>query len=340
MNTNSAQLGIDVSKLKLDVALLLSTATHKATFANTPKGFQTLARWLAGFATPPCVCLEATGTYGLPIARFLHQRGLSVSIVNPMAIHFFARTRMSRNKTDAHDAVLIAQYGQQYQPRPWQPPTPAKEWLQQLVRVREQVLESRVIAEQHLESAPKATAKYFQAQIRLLNRQIDHVAAQIEILLQEEAPLKRAVELLTSIPGIGTITAVTVLSVMPELSQMDSARELAAFAGLTPSQRQSGTFTGRSHLSKMGHRRLRKALYFPALAALRYNQRVQALAIRLAQKGKCKMVIIGAAMRMLTHLIFGVLKNQTPFDPHYQRHQQNNRSSRAAASLQLAPGCA
>jgi transposase len=84
----------------------------------------------------------------------------------------------------------------------------------------------------------------------------------------------------------------------------------------------------------MGHRRLRKALYFPAITALRCNRHVQALAIRLAQKGKSKMVIVGAAMRLLTHLIFGVLKNQIPFDPHYQ----NKSSHRAAASLQLAPG--
>src|SRR5580700_4304043 len=165
-NLDSPQLGIDVSKFKLDVVLLLSLQTHTATFANTAKGFQALARWLARFQICPKVCLEATGTYGLGVAHFLHERGLSVSIVNPLAVHFFARTLMSRNKTDAHDATLIARYAQQHQPRTWQPPTPAKAQLQQLVRVREQILESRVVAQQHLESAPPATAKFFRAQLR------------------------------------------------------------------------------------------------------------------------------------------------------------------------------
>lgn len=334
MNDCSSQLGIDVSKFKLDVVLLLATQTHTATFANTTKGFQALARWLARFKTSPRVCMEATGTYCLAVARFLHERGFTVSIVNPMAIHFFARTCMSRNKTDAHDASLIALYGRQHQPRPWQPPTPAKEQLQQLVRVREQVLEARVIAQQHVESAPAPVAKLFRAQIRLLDRQLAGLESQLRESVQADPGFQKALALLTSIPGVGFVTAITVLAILPPMDQLESARQLAAFAGLTPSQRQSGLLTGRSHLSKMGHRRLRKALYFPALAALRSNPRIQSLAIRLAQKGKGKMVIVGAAMRLLTHLIFGVLKNQIPFDPHYQ----NKVSHRAAASLQLAPG--
>jgi len=319
---------------QLDVLLLLPSGQHAQTFANTAKGFLALARWLAALKATPRVCLEATGSYSLPAARFLHQRGLTVSLVNPLAVHYFARTRMSRNKTDAHDARLIAQYGQQHQPRAWQPPAPAKEQLQQWVRIREQILEARVIALQHLESAPAATAGLFRAQLRLLDRQIAAVETQLRGAVQADAVLQKAVALLTSIPGVGLITAVTVLSIMPEIGQLESARQLAAFAGVTPSQNQSGTFTGRSRLSKMGHARLRKALYFPALTALRHNPRIQSLAIRLAQKGKSKMVIIGAAMRLLTHLIYGVLKHQKPFDPQHQ----NKTSPRAAASLQLAPG--
>ena len=333
-NNDSPQLGIDVSKFKLDVMLLLPTGTHAATFANTPKGFAALARWLAAWQACPRVCLEATGTYGLPVARFLHERGLTLSIVNPMAIHFFGRTQMSRNKTDAHDAMLIARYAQHHQPRPWQPPTPGQEQLQQRVRVREQLLESRILAQQHLESAPAASAKFFRAQLRFVDRQIAALEDQLRQNVQADPQLRQALALLTSIPDVGFITAVTVLAIIPPLDHLESARQLAAFAGLTPSQRQSGALAGRSRLSKMGHRRLRKALYFPALTALRCNRRVQALAIGLAQKGKGKMVIVGAAMRLLTHLIFGVLKNQIPFDPHYK----NKTRHRAAASLQLAPG--
>ena len=122
---------------------------------------------------------------------------------------------------------------------------------------------------------------------------------------------------LPSIPGVGEITAVTVLAILPPLDQLESARQLAAFAGVTPSQKQSGSKTGKTRMSKLGHSRLRRALYFPALAALRCNPRAQALAQRLKQKGKSKMVIVGAVMRLLIHLIFGVLKNQSSFDPNY-----------------------
>lgn len=333
MKINCSHLGIDVSKLKLDVVLLLVAGQHCASFPNTSAGFKALLQWLARFPQPVRVCLEATGTYSLPVARFLQAQGLRVSIVNPMAVHFFARTQMSRNKTDAHDAALIARYSQQHQPRSWQPPSAAQEQLQALVRAREQLLDSRVLAQQHLESAPKSVGSFFKVQIRQLDRQILRLEQQLQQSLQEHPSLAQAVKLLTSIPGIGTITAVTVLAIIPPIDQLDSARQLAAFAGVTPCQRQSGTFTGKTHLSKFGHRRLRKALYFPALAALRSNRRVQALAIRLAQKGKSKMVIVGAAMRLLTHLIFGVLKNHIPFDPDYLQ-----RRCRAAASLQLAPG--
>jgi transposase len=333
MKTNSPQLGIDVSKLKLDVALPLASGQHAATFANTSKGFVALAKWLAARKVTPAVCLEATGTYGLAVARFLHKRGLTVSMVNPLAIHFFARTRMSRNKTDAHDATLIAQYAQQHQPRAWQPPAPARERLQQLVRVREQVLAARVTAQHHLENAPAVAAKFFRAHIRLLDRQRSGLEKQIKEAVAREPQLQKMVELLMSIPGIAFVSAITILSIMPEVQQLTEARQLAAFAGVTPSQRQSGASQGKTRMSKCGHGRLRKALYFPALTALRHNPRVQALAIRLAQKGKKKMVIVGAAMRLLTHLIYGVLKNQTPFDPQYQ----NKTSHRAAASPQLAP---
>jgi transposase len=319
MKTNCSHLGIDVSKLKLDVTLLLSTTIHSASYPNTTAGFKALVKWLNRFNQPVHVCMEATGTYSLPVAHFLHARGFTVSIVNPMAIHFFARTQMSRNKTDAHDATLIALYSRQHQPRCWQPPSAARQQLQAVVRAREQLLESRVLAQQHLHSAPRAVAKLFKTQIRQLERHIARLEEQIRQTVKDNVSLAKAVELLTSIPGVGTLTAVTVLAIMPEIDQLESARQLAAFAGVTPSQRQSGTFTGRTHLSKFGHRRLRKALYFPALAALRSNGRVQAMAIRLAQKGKSKMVIVGAAMRLLTHLIFGVLKNQIPFDPDYLR---------------------
>jgi transposase len=314
-------LGIDVSKLKLDVALLSPTGVHSATFPNNPAGFRALQRWLARFGEPIRVCLEATGSYSLGAARFLHQHGHKVSVVNPLMVHHFARARLDRHKTDTHDAELIARFSQQNNPRLWQPPTPAQEHLQTLVRVREQLVESSALAKQHLNNAPAAAAKYFRAQIRQLQRQIQGVEKQIRQAWQQTPEMAQAVAWLTSIPGVGETTAATVLSILPPLEQLDSARQLAAFAGVTPAQKQSGNSPGKTRMSKLGHSRLRKALYLPALAALRSNPRAQALARRLAAKGKRRMVIVGAVMRLLIHLMFGVLKNRRPFDPNHLQAQ-------------------
>jgi transposase len=314
---NDSHLGIDVSKLKLDVALLTEKGVHPASFPNNLTGFRALERWLKRFDQPIRVCLEATGPYGLGVARFLHEQGRPVSIVNPLMIHHFARSRLNRNKTDAHDAELIARFSQQNNPRLWQPPSPQRERLQALVRVREQLVESSVLAQQHLDTAPAVAAGFFKAQIRQLKKQLLQIQGQVREALREMPDLAQAVAWLTSIPGVGPTTALTVLAILPPLDQIDSARQLAAFAGVTPAQKQSGNSPGKTRRSKLGHSRLRKALYLPALAALRSNPRAKALAQRLAAKGKKRMVIVGAVMRLLLHLMFGVLKNRTPFDPNY-----------------------
>ncbi|WP_259039522.1 transposase [Salinibacter ruber] len=122
-------------------------------------------------------------------------------------------------------------------------------------------------------------------------------------------------ELLQTIPGVGAQTASQVIAELGETGRFDSARQAAAYAGLTPTHyRSESSIRRKPRLSKVGSSRLRKALYFPALAALQYNDAIRALGDRLANRGKAKMVIVGAAMRKLFHICYGVLKNGTPFD--------------------------
>jgi transposase len=318
MSTYSTHLGIDLAKDKFDVCLLTQPEQRHASFANSPKGFGQLLAWLKQHKAPDArACMEATGRYGHALAAFLYKKNIAVSVVNAAAIHFFARSQMSRNKTDAYDAQLIARYSRDYQPRLWQPRTPEIQQLQALVRTREQLVQSRVIARQRLSETPALTARFFREQIQLLARQIKAVEREIHSLAQGEGEMAQALQLLMSIPGIAQTTAATVLATMPEVEQLASARQLAAFAGVTPRQSQSGKSAGKTRLSKLGHSRLRKALYLPAVCALRRNPRVRALAQKLAEKGKAKMVIVGAAMRQLLHLCYGVLKNKTPFAADY-----------------------
>lgn len=314
---NDSHLGINVSKLKLDVALLTEQGLHSSSFSNDLKGFRALERWLQRFPGSMRVCLEATGVYGQGVACFLHERQKKVSIVNPLMVHHFAKSRLNRNKTDTHDAELIARFSQQNNPRLWQPPTPEQEIFRHLVRVREQLVQSCATAQHHLESAPAVAARFFKAQIRLLQKQIANVEEQIQKICKANAEMSQAVGWLTSIPGVGQTTAVSVLAIMPAMDQIDNARQLAAFAGVTPAQKQSGKNPGKTRMSKLGHSRLRKALYLPALSALRHNPRAKELAQRLKAKGKRPMVIVGAVMRLLLHLMYGVLKNRAAFDPNH-----------------------
>lgn len=136
--------------------------------------------------------------------------------------------------------------------------------------------------------------------------------------VQSASRLKEAVALLCTIPGIGALSAAQVLSEVPGLAQFKSARAVAAYAGLVPSERQSGTSVrGRARLSKLGNARLRKALYMPALSARRWNPLVRALGERLQQRGKRPKQVVVACMRKLLHLCYGVLKTGRPFDPCY-----------------------
>jgi transposase len=264
--------------------------------------------------------MEATGTYGEALATYLHEAGHRVSVVNPAIIKAFAITEMSRTKTDKSDATLIARYCQKHQPPVWSPPAPEISELQALVRRLEALLEmlqqerNRLAAGIHSASVKESVEEH----ITYLNEQISHTQTLITDHIDQHPRLKEQRDLLTSIPGIGETTAAKFLAEIVEIKHYESARQVAAFAGLVPKHKESGTSVrGKPRLCKVGTARLRKAFYFPAIVASKHNPLIKALSERLRERGKCPMVIIGAAMRKLIHIAYGVLKSGKPFDPHY-----------------------
>jgi transposase len=316
-------LGIDVSKKTLDAALLTPNQPRKPrhkVFANTAAGHQQLLAWLQqNGAVSVHACLEATGTYAEAVAQTLHEAGHGVSVVNPALIRAFGQSQLSRTKTDKADSVLIAHFCQMYQPPLWTPPAPELRELQALVRRLETLEEMRVMEENRLTSGVSSAQvrASLEEHVAYLQVQIEKARQQIQEHIDQNPTLKEQRELLTSIPGIGQVTAALLLAEV-NAAQFQSARQVAAFAGLVPRIRQSGTSVrGRSRLSKAGSWRLRKGLYFPAITALRFNPLIHALGERLHAQGKSKMLIVGAAMRKLLHLAYGVLKSAQPFDPNY-----------------------
>ncbi len=311
-------LGIDIAKAKFDACLLLPDGTlHRTVFPHTVPGFDLLMRWLVQHAVAQVhACLEATGTYGVALALHLHQRAHIVSMVNPAAINAFAASRLVRSKTDRVDATVIARFCATQEPPLWTPPAAELQELQGLVRRLNALVEMRTMERNRLKAGETLAAvrASIESHLAYLTAEIAQTERLIQQHIRQHTPLHTQVQLLLSIPGIGATTAALLLAEI-NFAAFRNARQGAAFAGLVPRLRQSGTsIRGRSRLSKLGSSRLRRGLYFPAVTALRCNPAIQQWADGLRARGKCEMQIIGAVMRKLVHLAFGVLKSGRPYD--------------------------
>lgn len=313
-------LGIDIAKAKFDVVLLINQRSLHKEFSNTEAGFAKLALWLDKYhATQVHACLESTGSYGLALAEWLYQAGHQVSIVNPARIHGYGQAQMARNKTDKADAALIAHFCQTQQPALWTPPPAEIRKLQAILRRVEAIKEMRQQESNRLaETVDPDIQQTLTTHITFLDEQLETLSQQLKEHFKQYPHLATKRDLLVSIPGIGEHTAAWLLAEMEDIAAYDSVRQLDAHAGLTPRHHQSGSSVkGKTRMSKLGNARLRKAIYMPALAAMRHNPFVKQLRQRLLERGKSKMTIVGAAMRKLLHLAFGVLKTGKKFDPNY-----------------------
>lgn len=317
----TAILGIDISKAKFDAVLLHHGKQRHKVFPNTPDGFEKLKVWLAKYNVCELhACMEVTGTYSENLATYLYNTGYKVSLVNPARIKAFGISQLTRNKTDKVDAQIIALFCQTLVPDSWSPPIAEVRALQALVRRLDALMQMHQQEVTRLQSGeyPEAVVTSIESVIEHLDQQIKTLKIAIEEHISLYTDLQQQQNLIASIPGIGALTAAKILAEIPQLKQFTSARQAAAFAGLTPKQRVSGSSVhGRTCLSKMGSARVRKALYMPAVASLKWNPLTQQLYQRLQQRGKHAMAAMGAVMRKLLHLIYGVLKSGKPFTLDY-----------------------
>jgi transposase len=314
-------LGIDIAKDSFSVALLRDTQTHSAEFANSSAGFKQLSQWLGKRKCKTVrACLEATGRYGEPLAEYLYGAGHPVSVVNPMAIKAYAQSRLQRNKNDKLDAGLIARYCQSEQPQPWSPPAPEIKALRELLHQYDSLQAARQQVRNRLGAGLNASLvrEQLQAQQQLLEAQLAELKKAISTHIDQFPDLKRNQELLKSIPAIGSLTAAKIQAA--DTQRFESAQALAAYAGVTPMNRVSGSSVrGRPKFSKLGNATLRRALYMPAVVAIRRNPVAQQLYERLRAKGMAKKAAIGAVMHQLLRLAYGVLKSGLPFDADFTK---------------------
>jgi len=315
--------GIDVSKDTLDACLILPAGRAKeSSFGNDARGHAALLAWADRHARGAAVhfCMEATGPYSEAPATFLADAGRHVSVVNPTRVKYAGLARGRGNKTDKADARLIAQYAQREQPPAWQPPSPEVRQLQGLVRRIDDLVEMAAREKGRLASPAltPAVRKSVARTVRLLEKETARLRADADELVEATPALKADRALLESIPGVGRQTATTVLAELPAVERLPSAQSAAAYCGLSPREYTSGTSVRKkTRLSKAGNPRLRKALFLPTQTAVRFNPLLRGFFQRLVAAGKPRMQAIGACMRKLVMICYGVLKNRKPFDPNW-----------------------
>ena len=314
-------VGIDIAKRKFDLAWL-SEKTGKIrskAFENSPVGYQLLFDWLAnqGIVAQECrVVMEATSQYYEALARALFDAGYLVSVVNPLQIKAFGQSQMRRQKTDRADAELIARFGEQSKKMLlWQPPAPEVRELQRLVARLEAVQGMHVQEQNRRHEAAGLALESVDRMLTTLKEEEALLKQKIHDHIDRHPGLRNQQELLCSIPGVGERVSSYFLAWL-QIDRFETVRQMVAFVGLSPEHNQSGdSLQGKSHLCKLGHGRLRKILYFPAMSAIQCNIAAKAMYERLRAAGKGGKVALVAVMRKLLHWMMAVLKSGAAFDP-------------------------
>lgn len=321
-STPAIFLGIDVGKTDLYCHVILEATTASERFDNTTQGIKRLISWLSTIASYPTIlaCLEQTGHYGKPIAQALHNIGIrSLYLVNPRQIKAFGNQKLRRNKSDTADARLIAQFlkSEHKELRSWSPQPVTLEKVKELSRYAEDLTQDSARLKTKLDAVSNPNIKRsINRRIKSLHKELVDIRKKIAALVASDSKLKAQNDLLTSVPGLGEITCQTLIAELPEIELFSNARELAAWAGVTPRHFVSGT-SGRSTtpITKIGSAHLRRSLFLPAMTAMAHNPLLKEFAQRLKENGKAGKQIIIAVMRKLLHQIYGILKSGKPFNP-------------------------
>jgi transposase len=310
-------LGIDISKTKFDACLLIDGKPKLKTFGNSFDGFLLLMKWLDDHdARSVHVCMEGTGRLWEPLAEFLHSLNCLVSVVNPAKIKGFAQSELRRSKTDKIDAKIIARFCRSHVPSAWLPPPPEIKAIRDRQRYIEALKDNRTQENNRLKSGvlDVLVHRSIEKHIEYLDQEIEVLESEILEFIESHKNLRRDFCLLTSIIGVGQNTAVTFLGELAAAAHFTSGRELEVFCGIAPRLYESGSSVRcRSKMSKVGNSRIRRALYMPALCALRANPTLREFASRLKAAGKPGKVVVCAVMRKLLRIMFAVLKNGQEF---------------------------
>lgn len=315
-------IGIDISKASFDVAYQLSDesfAHYK--FSNDLKGYESFTKVIS--IGDHCV-MEASGPYYLSLSHYLFEKEILVSVVNPLQIKHFVRMRMIKAKTDKKDAQMIALYGQKESPGSWEPDHEYVMQLQQINTAVESLRKQVSMIHNQLEAFKQHPVKD-QELIKMLRSLLKTVKDKIAKLESRMAAIakthyNKTLGALTSIPGIGSKTAIMLIAITNNFSKFNSSKKLSAYVGLAPRIFESGTsIKGKGHITKMGNRHVRKLLYMCTWTAKIHNSQCKTMYERLANKGKPEKVIKVAIANKLLRQAYAIGNNLTEYEKDYQK---------------------
>lgn len=316
------QAGTDISSKTFNVTIDRDGELERHHLPNTPAGHRQLIRLLTRDGASARVALEATGTYHLDLATALAQTpGIEVMVINPRQLRHYASATGRRAKTDPLDADLMLDYLRRMDFVRWQPTPQHRLDLQMLSRRIQQLVDlrtqesNRLHATSATEQHPSALRQSLEGHIAQLDAHIEQLRRLAETSIQQDAELARQHQHLLTIPGISDKTALPILAEVTTLPQGLSVRQWVACAGLDPKISKSGGSSKKPHISRKGNVYLRRALFMPAFVAIRWQPHFRDFYQRLLERGKPKRVAQVAAMRKMLHAIFGMIKNDSPFNP-------------------------
>ena len=335
-------VGLDVSKETFDAALVRMGQKFPSTplcdvparsFERSSEGVECFLGWLSALTENDAeqsrmrVVMEATGKYSIELAVWLleQQPSLEPAIVCPSHTAAFIKSLGLRNKTDKLEARALAFYGVEREPVAYEPPTPEHAELQALSRYRDALVRERTAEGNRAKqgSASKPVRQMQAKRLRLLEGDIKRIEAGMKRVVQAAPQLKHDIELLSSIYGVGFIVAVVIIAELGGLRRFRKARQLTAFAGVSPRIYQSGTsVSGRPRMCKKGNPRVRHVLYLSALTTIRGNNDLQRTYQRLLKEGKSPMAAIGAVMRKLLIVMRALLITETTYDPDWKLNRK------------------
>lgn len=325
--------GIDVAQKELVVTLgrmlddfSIELFSYKV-FKNNDLGVKLLVDWvnkLTDYEVPVRYVMEATGVYHQKLAYYLVDNGCEISIVLPNKISNYIRTLELKTITDKSCSQAIAQFGLERKLDKWAKPKSIYKELQQLTRERDQIVQERSVIKNQIhaektESEPnQKSLERMQARIRFLNSQEKEIKADITDIVSKDPDLKQVINNITTIPGVGELTAVIVLAETNGFELIRNKSQLSSYAGLDVKEKQSGTSVkGKPRISKKGNRNLRKSMHLPSLTAVKWDENFKNIYARLISKNGIKMKALVAVQRKILELIYILFKNETVYDKEY-----------------------